>query len=53
MFGIEKDIQDIMEVIYAICSFKKIDMKKLKKLRKEKLKARGGFKERIILDEIR
>jgi len=49
----EEEIADLMEVIYAICSFKGIDMKKLKALKKAKANKNGKFKERIILDEIR
>jgi len=47
----EKELADILEVVYAICDYKKIDIKKLELLRKKKAGERGGFKERIILDE--
>lgn len=49
--GDEEELLDILEVIYAICDFKKIDKEKLEILRKKKAKERGGFKDRIILDE--
>ena len=45
------EIVDILEIIHAICDYKKIDMKKLESLRKKKAKERGGFKKKIILDE--
>lgn len=47
----EKELADILEVVYAICDYKKIDIKKLEILRKKKAGERGGFKDRIILDE--
>jgi len=47
----EEELADILEVIYAICDFKKIDKEKLELLRKKKAKERGGFKDKIILDE--
>jgi predicted house-cleaning noncanonical NTP pyrophosphatase (MazG superfamily) len=48
-----EELSDILEVIYAICDFKKIDKKGLEKLRKKKAKERGEFKKKIILDEVR
>ena len=47
----ENELADILEVVYTICDYKKIDIKKLELLRKKKAGERGGFKERIILDE--
>lgn len=47
----EHELADILEVIYAICDSKKIDRKTLELVRKKKAEERGGFKERIILDE--
>ena len=47
----EEELADILEVIYAICDFQKIDRQKLESLRKNKADERGGFKEKIILDE--
>ena len=49
----EEELVDILEVIYAIREFKKISKKKLELLRKEKAKRRGGFKNRIILEEVK
>lgn len=48
----EEELADILEVIYAICDFKKINRQKLELLRKKKAKKRGSFKKRIILDEV-
>jgi predicted house-cleaning noncanonical NTP pyrophosphatase (MazG superfamily) len=47
----EEELADILEVIYAICDFKNIDKEKLELLRKKKAEERGGFKDKIILDE--
>jgi len=49
--GSEEELADILEVIYAICDFRKIDREKLELARKRKAKERGGFKSKIILDE--
>ncbi len=48
-----EELADILEVIYAICDYKKINKKELEQLRKKKAKERGGFKNKIILDEIK
>ena len=42
---------DIVEVINAICDFREIDRQKLESIRKKKSEERGGFKNKIILDE--
>jgi predicted house-cleaning noncanonical NTP pyrophosphatase (MazG superfamily) len=47
----DEEIADILEVIHAICDFKKIDKNNLELLRKKKAEERGGFKNKIILDE--
>lgn len=47
----KEELADILEVIYAICDLKKIDKEELEVLRKKKAKERGGFKDKIILDE--
>lgn len=46
-----EELADILEVIYAICDCQKIDKNKLELLRKKKAEERGGFKDKIILDE--
>lgn len=47
----EEELADIMEVLYAICDFKKIDRNKLELLRKKKAEEKGRFRDKIILDE--
>ena len=49
----KEELVDILEVICAIREFKEISKEKLELLRKEKAKRRGGFKNRIILEEVR
>ncbi len=49
----KEELADILEVIYAICDFKNFKREKLELFRKKKLKERGGFKKRIILDEVK
>jgi predicted house-cleaning noncanonical NTP pyrophosphatase (MazG superfamily) len=46
-----EEMADIIEVIDAICVFKKFGKKKLIDLKNKKLKERGGFKKKIILEE--
>lgn len=47
----DEELADILEVVYAICDFKEIDKNKFELLRKKKAEERGGFKDKIILDE--
>lgn len=49
----EKELADILEVIYALCDLYGVDRNNLEQLRKEKAEKRGGFKDKIILDEIK
>ncbi|MFA7245085.1 MAG: nucleoside triphosphate pyrophosphohydrolase [Candidatus Magasanikbacteria bacterium] len=46
-----EELADILEVIYALCTFYKIDRKDLEKTRKEKFEKKGGFNDKIILEE--
>jgi predicted house-cleaning noncanonical NTP pyrophosphatase (MazG superfamily) len=46
-----EEIADIQEVIDAICNYKKIGKENIKKARKKKIKERGAFKKKIILEE--
>jgi predicted house-cleaning noncanonical NTP pyrophosphatase (MazG superfamily) len=46
-----KELADILEIIYAIRDFKKISKEELEKIRAGKAEKRGGFKQKIILDE--
>ena len=47
-----EELSDILEVIYSICCFKKISLDEIEKIRIEKAEKRGGFKKRIILEEV-
>ncbi|KKT78650.1 MAG: hypothetical protein UY60_C0002G0069 [Parcubacteria group bacterium GW2011_GWB1_50_9] len=46
-----EEMADIQEVIDAICRYKKFNRKKMETVRKEKVKRRGAFKKKIILEE--
>jgi predicted house-cleaning noncanonical NTP pyrophosphatase (MazG superfamily) len=46
-----EEIADILEVIDAICDYKKYDREELKVVKENKTEKRGAFKKRIILDE--
>ena len=46
-----EEVADILEVIDAICSYKKFSKKKIETVRKKKVRERGKFKDRVILDE--
>ncbi len=48
----EEEISDILEVIDAICKFKKFDKKKIDEIKKQKAEKRGRFDNKIILDEV-
>ncbi len=47
----KEELADILEVVYAICDFMNVDREELESLRKKKAEQRGGFRDRIILDE--
>ena len=49
----DEELSDILEVIDTICDFKNIDKGKLELLRKNKSEEKGGFKNKIILDEVK
>lgn len=46
-----EEIADVLEIIDAIIKFKKFNKRKLYAVKAKKLKARGGFKKKIILEE--
>ena len=46
-----EEIADVLEVIYAILNFKNISREEIEKIRQEKAEKRGGFKDKIILEE--
>ena len=45
------ELADIVEVVNAICKYKKINKKFFESIRKKKVAERGTFKKRIILEE--
>ena len=47
-----KELADVMEVIYSICSFEKINIEDIESKRIAKRDYAGGFLKRIILDEV-
>ena len=46
-----EEVADILEVVEAICKYKKFNAKKLKTIKLKKVRERGTFKKRIILEE--
>ena len=48
-----EELADILEVIYAICDDKGIELAELEVARRNKSKERGGFKQKIILTEVK
>ena len=46
----EEELADVLEVMDAICEFKKIDKEELERARLDKKEKRGGFDKRIIWD---
>ena len=46
-----QELIDIYEVLEAVCEYKGFDKTKVEEIKKIKFDDRGGFKERIILDE--
>ena len=49
----KEELADILEVIDAICDFKKINKEELTNIKNKKLKERGGFVKRILLSYYR
>ena len=47
----EEELADVLEVIYTIYQVKGYDPEEIEKKRKEKLKIRGGYVKRVILDK--
>jgi len=47
-----EEMADVMEVIYAILDFKGITMSEVEKIRSIKKEKRGGFSQRIFLEEV-
>lgn len=48
---IKEELADVLEVIYALCDLYNFDKVELEQIRRERAEKRGGFKDKIILDE--
>ena len=48
-----EEAADILEVLHAICALKGVDLTNLEDIRQKKAAERGGFKNRITLEEAR
>ena len=48
----QEEAADILEVLNAMCDLMGWNMEDIQRLRQEKAKKRGGFKQRIILDSV-
>lgn len=48
----KEEIADILEIIEAICDFKKIDKNELEIIKNKKTSERGKFTEKLILDRV-
>jgi predicted house-cleaning noncanonical NTP pyrophosphatase (MazG superfamily) len=46
-----EEFADLLEVVYAIADYKGFNLEEIEKIREKKAEERGGFKDRIILDE--
>ncbi len=49
--SVAEELADILEVVDAICDYLKIDKIELDNTKKKKAAERGGFKDKIILEE--
>lgn len=47
-----EELADILEVIYAICEYKDVDLEQIEEIREEKKMKKGGFFDKIILEKI-
>ncbi len=47
-----EELADIQEVLYAIYDFKGFSKEEIEKIRSKKMNERGGFKNKIILDNV-
>ena len=47
-----EELADMGEVMHAILDYKNTSLEEFQKIRMEKLQARGGFKDRILLKEV-
>lgn len=47
-----EEMADLLEVIYAIAEFRKINLNEVEQIRLEKREKRGGFNEKIYLENV-
>lgn len=50
--GTVEELADIGEVMYAILAFKNVSIEEFRRVRLDKLNARGGFMDKIFLKEV-
>lgn len=50
--GTIEELADIGEVMYAILAYRNVSIEEFRRIRLEKLEARGGFSKRILLKEV-
>ena len=48
----EEEIADLLEFIYSIVKVKNINLEEVERIRKEKIKKRGGFEQKIYLESV-
>jgi predicted house-cleaning noncanonical NTP pyrophosphatase (MazG superfamily) len=51
--GSVEELADLVEVILAILEYKEVTYADFERIRKEKNEERGGFRERLLLKEVR
>lgn len=49
----KEELADILEVVYSLANLLDANKKDLEQIRKQKAQDRGGFKNKIILEEIK
>lgn len=47
-----EELADVLEIIHAAANIHNSDMDEIEKIRKEKEKKRGGFKDKIFLEKV-
>ena len=48
-----EELADLLEVIHAIAKVKNISLEEVEKIRQEKRNKRGGFEEKIYLEDVK
>lgn len=51
--NVEEELADLLEVIHGILNYRGTTFQELEDLRLKKLKERGGYSDRIILEEVK